>query len=180
MADPATLVFLDETSASLRLTPLRGRAPRGVRLVERVPRGRWQSVTYLASLSLAGIGPSVLLPGALDRAALDVFVAEHLIPALQPGQTVVWDNLSVHKSARAQRLIEAAGCRLRFLPRYSPDSNPIEQAFAKLKTDLRRQRPRSFDEMVDATGAAIARITSHDAAGFFTAAGYPARPGHNL
>jgi hypothetical protein len=162
------------------LTPLRGRALRGQRLRERVPRGKWENVTYLACFSLAGVGASVLLPGALDRAALDVFVADHLAPTLVPGQTVIWDNLSVHKSAAARAVIEAAGCRLRFLPRYSPDFNPIEQAFAKLKTGLRRARPRTFDEMVAATGTVIAQITPRDAAGFFTAAGYPVRDGHNL
>jgi hypothetical protein len=162
------------------LTPLRGRALRGQRLRERGPRGKWENVTYLACFSLAGVGASVLLPGALDRAALDVFVADHLAPTLVPGQTVIWDNLSVHKSAAARAVIEAAGCRLRFLPRYSPDFNPIEQAFAKLKTGLRRARPRTFDEMVAATGTVIAQITPRDAAGFFTAAGYPVRDGHNL
>jgi transposase len=130
-------------------------------------------VTYLASFSLEGIGPSVLLPGTLDRVALNVFVAEQLVPRLVPGHTVIWDNLSVHKSAQAKALIEAAGGHLRFLPRYSPDCNPIEQAFAKLKTHLRRRRPRSFDELVDATAEAIDRITPRDAIGFFTAVGIP-------
>jgi transposase len=174
--DPATLIFLDETSLSRRLTPLRGRCPRGERLVERVPRGRWESVTYLATISLAGIGPSVLLPGALDRRALEVFVAEQLAPALTPGQTVIWDNLAVHKSARAQALIEAAGCRLRFLPTYSPDFNPIEQAFSQLKAHLRRRRPRAFDDLVAATAAAIDQLTPLHAANFFAEAGLP--PGH--
>jgi transposase len=173
--EPTTLIFLDETSTSLRLTPVRGRAPRGERLVDRVPRGKWESVTYLASFSLNGIGPSVLLPGALDRAALEIFVAEQLVPHLRPGQTVVWDNLSVHKSAGAKTLIETAAAHLRFLPRYSPDYNPIEQAFSKLKTHLRRRRPRSFDELVAATAEAIDRITPHDALGFFIAAGIPAK-----
>ncbi len=179
-ADPAQLVFLDETGASLRLTPLRGRTPRGQRLCERVPRGKWESVTDLACFSLAGVGASVLLPGALDRAALDVFVAEQLAPTLVPGQTVIWDNLSVHKSATARAVIEAAGGRLRFLPRYSPDFTPIEQAFSKLKTGLRRARPRTFEEVVAATGEVIAQITPRDAAGFFIAAGYPVQDGHNL
>jgi len=177
--DPAALVFVDETAASLRLVPLRGWAPRGDRLVDREPRGRWESVTYLASFSLAGIGPSVLLPGALDRPALDRFVAQELAPRLVPGQVVVWDNLSVHKSARSRALIEAAGCRLRFLPTYSPDFNPIEQAFAKLKTHPRRRRPRAFPALVAATAEAIARITPADAAGFSTDAGFPPA-GHKL
>jgi len=177
--DPAALVFVDETATSLRLAPLRGRAPRGDRLVERTPRGRWASGTYLASFSLVGIGPSVLLPGALDRLALDRFVAQELAPRLVPGQVVVWDNLSVHKSVRSRALIEAAGCRLRFLPTYSPDFNPIEQAFAKLKTHLRRRRPRAFPALVAATAEAIEQITPADAAGFFTAAGFPPT-GHKL
>lgn len=177
--NPADLSFLDETSASLRLTPLRGWATQGQRLVDRVPRGKWESVTYLASFSLAGIGPSVLLPGALDRAALEVFVAEQLVPCLRPGQTVIWDNLSVHKSARAKSLIETAGAHLRFLPRYSPDCNPIEQAFSKLKTHLRRRRPRSFNDLVAATAEAIDALTPADAVGFFTAAGLPPKR-HNL
>lgn len=155
----------------MRLTPLHGWAPRGARLVDRVPRGSWESVTYLASFSLAGMGPSVLLPGALDQAALEAFVAQQLVPHLIPGQTVIWDNLSVHKSVRARALIEAADCHLQFLPRYSPDCNPIEQAFAKLKAHLRRRRPRSFAMLVEATAEAIDRITLSDAAGFFTAAG---------
>jgi hypothetical protein len=142
-----------------------------------VPGGRWESVTYLATLGLAGIGPSVLLPGALDRRAFDIFVAEQLVPALRPGQTVLLDNLSVHKSAHAQALIEAAGGHVCFLPRYSPDLNPIEQAFSALKTHLRRQRPRSFDALVDATAEAIARITPAHAHSYFAAAGLPP-PGH--
>jgi len=177
--DPAALVFVDETATSLRLAPLRGRAPRGTRLVEREPLGRWENVTYLASFSLAGIGPSVLLPGALDRRALDRFVAQELAPRLVPGQVVVWDNLSVHKSARSRALIEAAGCRLRFLPTYSPDFNPIEQAFAKLKGHLRRRPPRAFEALVVATAEGIARVTPADAAGFFAAAGFPPT-GHKL
>lgn len=136
-------------------------------------------MTYLASFSLTGIGSSVLLPGALDRPALHAFLDQHLVPTLVPGQTVVWDNLSVHKSAAAKTAIEAANCRLLFLPRYSPDFNPIEQAFSKLKTHLRRCRARTFDTLLDATAEGIDRITAHDAHGFFTAAGL--QPiGHNL
>lgn len=112
------------------------------------------------------------LPGALDRDAFETYVAEGLVPTLRPGQVVIWDNLSVHKSTRARQLIEAAGCLVLPLPRYSPDDNPIELAFAKLKTALRRSQARTFDAVVAATGAACATITAADARSFFTAAGY--------
>ena len=121
----------------------------------RGPQGRWHAVTLLASLTRDGVGAAVVLPGALDRDAFDADVAELLAPALRPGQVVVRDNLSVHTSARARRLIEAAGCRLRFLPTSSPDRNPIELAFAKLQQALRRAEARSVDALVEAAGPAI-------------------------
>ncbi len=133
----------------------------------------------MATLTAEGPGPAVQLPGALDRAAFDTFVAELLVPTLRPGQVVVWDNLSVHKSAHARQLIETAGCRVVPLPRYSPDFNPIELAFAKLKTALRRAQARTFDTIVTATGAAFTTITAADARAFFTAAGYHL-PGQHL
>ncbi len=99
--DPSRVIVLDETSTPTTLTPRRARAPRGERAVGRVPRGRWQTVTLLATLTLDGMGPALQFPGALDRAIFETFVAEFLVPHLQPGQIVSWDNLSVHKSARA-------------------------------------------------------------------------------
>jgi transposase len=166
-------VFLDETSTPTNLTPRRARSPRGERAVGRVPRGRRGQVTLIAALTPAGLAAPVLLPGALDRPAFEAWVAQQLVPALRPGQTVVLDNLSVHKSARARRLVEAAGCRLRFLPRYSPDFNPIELAFAKLKQALRRAGARTFDALVAAAKPAIEGVTPADARAFFAAAGYP-------
>ena len=135
--DPGRLIFLDETSTPTTLTPVRGRSPRGERRVGRVPRGRWEAVTLVATLTPTGFGPGLQLAGALDRDAFDAFVTGALVPTLRPGDVVVLDNLSVHKSASAQRAIEAVGARLVFLPAYSPDFNPIEQAFAKLKQGLR-------------------------------------------
>ena len=120
-----------------------------------------------------------MLPGAVDRAAFEAFVEQMLAPALRPGQTVVLDNLSVHKSAKARAPIEAAGCELRFLPRYSPDRNPIEHAFAKRKQALRRAEARSFEAIAAALGPAMAAVTPADARAFFAAAGYPL-DGHNL
>ena len=173
-ADPAALVFLDETSTPTTLTPLRARAPRGERAVGRVPRGRREAASWLATLTPAGVGESLLVPGAVDRAAFDAFVERLLVPSLRPGQVVVLDNLSVHKSARARQAVEAAGCRLVFLPTYSPDFNPIEHAFAKCKQALRRLEARSFEALAAAVGASLAAVTPADARAFYRAAGYPA------
>jgi transposase len=170
--DPARFVFLDETSTPLSLTPLRSRAPRGQRAVGHVPRGKRPHITWLATLTRAGIGASVVVPGAVDRQVFDVFVERLLVPGLRPGQIVVLDNLKVHDSAPARRLIEAAGCYLVFLPTYSPDMNPIEQAFAKIKQALRRIGPRSWETVVAAIGAALDTVTAADARAFFADAGF--------
>lgn len=170
--DPAQLIFLDETNTPTNLTPLRARALRGERAVGRVPHGRWTSVTLLASLTPQGFGPSLQLSGALDRPTFDAFVERILAPALRPGQTVVLDNVAVHKSATARRVIEAAGCRLRFLPTYSPDFNPIEPAFAKLKHLLRQAEARTLETILEATHRAYPAITAADARGFYHDAGY--------
>ena len=171
--DPADLVFVDETSTPVTLTPLRARALRGERAVDRVPRARWRSVTLLATLTPTGMGPCALLAGATDRLAFEAFVEQLLIPALRPGQTVVLDNLAVHKSARARERLAAAGCAVCFLPTYSPDFNPIEQAFAKLKTSVRRAEARIYDDLLVAADLGIAAITAQDAAAFFADAGFP-------
>jgi transposase len=170
--DPHRLVFLDETSTPTRLTPLRARAPRNQRALGRVPRGRWQTATLLATLTPTGMGPAMLLDGAADRLAFEAFVAEQVVPSLAPGQTVILDNLSVHQSARARDLIAAAGCARRFLPTYSPDFNPIEPAFAKLKQHLRRAEARTFSALCAAVGPALDAITPTDAAAFYAAAGF--------
>ncbi len=170
--DPAHLIFLDETNTPTNLTPVRARAPRGERAVGRVPHGRWTSVTLLASLTPQGFGPSLQLSGALDRPTFDAFVERILAPTLRPGQIVVLDNVAVHKSATARRIIEAAGCQLRFLPTYSPDFNPIEQAFAKLKHLLRQAEARTLETILDATHLAYPAITAADARGFYRDAGY--------
>ena len=167
-------MFLDETATPTTPAPLYGRAPRGQRAVGRVPRGRREHVSWLATLTPAGVGESLLVPGAVDRAAFAAFVERQLAPALRPGQVVVLDNLSVHKSARARAAVEAAGCRLLFLPTSSPDLNPIEQAFAKCKQALRRAGPRSFEAVAAAVGRALAAVTEADARAFYRAAGYPA------
>ncbi len=172
MVDPRTLVFLDETHTPTTLTPRRARSRRGTRALGRVPRGQWRSVTLLATLTPTGLGPGLQLDGPIDRPSFETFVRRVLVPTLQPGQTVILDNLSVHKSAAARALIEAAGCQLVFLPTYSPDFNPIEQAFAKLKHLLRQAEARTVDAIMTATQAAYPHITPQDTRGFYLDAGY--------
>jgi hypothetical protein len=171
--DPARFVFLDETSTPLSLTPLRARAPRGQRAVGRVPHGKRPHLSWLATLTREGIGESVVVPGAVDGQVFDLFVARWLVPSLRPGQIVLLDNLKVHDSAMARRLIAAAGCHLVFLPTYSPDFNPIEQAFAKVKQALRRSGARSWEAIVTAIGAALETVSTPDARAFFADAGFP-------
>lgn len=171
--DPSRLVFLDETSTPTTLTALRARALPGQRAVGRIPRGRREAISWLATLTTQGIGESLLVRGAVDRLVFEAFVERVLVPRLRPGQIVVLDNLSVHKSAYARTLIEAAGCHLVFLPTYSPDFNPIEHAFAKTKQVLRRVGARSFETIVAAVGVALMTITTADAHAFFADAGFP-------
>jgi transposase len=171
--DPAGLLFLDETSTHIGMTRLRGRAPRGTRAVGRAPRNHGPNVTLVAVLGPTGIATALSIPGATTRAVFDGFVAQFLVPVLRPGQTVILDNLSVHKSTHAQALVAAAGCQLRFLPPYSPDFNPIEPIFAKIKTTLRAAAARSPDELLAATKAALDGITPDDAAGCYADCGFP-------
>lgn len=139
----------------------------------RVPRGKRPHISWLATLTTAGIGESLVVQGAVDQQVFELFVEQVLVPTLRPGQMVIWDNLKVHESAKARKLIEAAGCRVVFLPTYSPDFNPIEQAFAKIKQALRRISARSWDTIVAAIGDALATVTAADARAFFTEAGFP-------
>lgn len=149
-----------------------GAGDRAARVTGLQPRGRREATSCIAALTAAGIDPAIAFPGARGRAIFNADIATVLVPRLRPGQIVLLDNLSVHKSATAIRQLEAAGARVVFLPRYSPDCNPIEQAFAKLKHRLRAAQPRTFDEIVDATGAAMAAITAADASAFIAHAGY--------
>jgi transposase len=170
--DPADLLFLDETSTPITLTPLRARAPRGQRAIGRLPRGKRPHIAWLATLSLAGLGESLVVDGPVDGTVFVAFVERVLAPTLRPGQIVVLDNLSVHKSAQARALIEQAGCHLVFLPSYSPDFNPIEQAFAKTKQALRRLEARSCETVVAAIGQVLPTVTATDAHAFFAEAGF--------
>jgi transposase len=169
---PQRFVFLDETATPTNLTRLRARAPRGERAIGRVPHKRWHSVTLLASITPKGMGAALVLDGALARESFDAYVEQLLLPTLVPGQIVVLDNLPVHKSTRARALIEGAGCTVLFLPAYSPDFNPIELAFAKIKQTLRGKTARTIAGIVAATGPALDAVTAADARGFFAHCGF--------
>jgi transposase len=151
---------------------LRGRAPRGERLRAAVPHGHWKTTTFVAGLRLSGIAAPFVLDGPINRTAFEVYVERVLAPELRPGDVVVMDNLSSHKSERVRALIEAAGVRLLYLPPYSPDFNPIENAFAKLKALLRKAAERTVEGLWRAIGYLIDQITPADCANMFAAAGY--------
>jgi transposase len=175
--DPGRFVWIDETGSHLGMTRRYSRAPRGQRAYGTVPGSRGKNRTLITALTLAGIGPGLLLDEAIDRETFDGYVIHRLVPTLVPGQIVVVDNLKVHYSDRARAAIEACGAQLWYLPAYSPDLNPIEEAFSKVKTSLRSAAPRTTDEHSTALWAALRAITPQDAAGWFAHAGYlPARP----
>ena len=173
--DPSRWVWIDEAGSHLGFTPRSSRAPRGQRAHGTAPRNRGKNRTLITALTLAGTGPGLLLEGALNGAAFDAYITHLLAPTLQPGQIVVVDNLRAHHRERAQAAIEARGAELWFLPSYSPDLNPIEEAFSKLKHLLRRAAARTHEALAAAIWAALAAITPHDAAGWFTHCGYPPR-----
>ena len=149
---PGRLVFLDETSVKTNMTPLRGRSLRGERLVAQAPFGKWHTQTFIAGLRCEGMIAPWIVEGAMDGAAFDAYVRTQLAPALSPGDVVILDNLSVHKSPRAAEALAKRGAWFLFLPKYSPDLNPIEMAFAKLKTLLRKVKARTYDALWRAVG----------------------------
>jgi transposase len=174
-------VVLDECGSNLNLTPRYARAPRKERAYGSVPRNTPPNTTLIASLTLQGMGPAMVLPGATDTLAFEAYVCHVLAPMLRPGQIVVLDNLSAHKSARVAEAIAARGCELWFFPSYSPDFSPIEQAFAKLKNQWRKAQARTPEALLDAVSASLPSITPQDAHGFFRDCGFrltsdPAQP----
>ena len=174
--DPAKLVFLDETWAKTNMTRLRGRCPVGERLVEKVPHGHWKTTTLVAALDRRGVRCAATVDGAVNRDVFEAFVEQVLCPTLSPGDVVVLDNLSSHKGARARALVESRGATLLFLPPYSPDLNPIEMAFAKLKQLLRSAGHRTVQALWSDTQRLLDRITPDDAANFIRHCGYNATP----
>lgn len=171
--DPNRVVFLDESSTNLRLTPTYARAPKGQRAHGTAPRNHGQNTTLVAALSPTGLQAPMTLLGALDSNAFAVYVREFLLPTLAPGTVIILDNLSVHKRADIRALFDAAGCDLIFLPPYSPDFNPIELVFSKLKTRLRRLAARTQEALDEAIAEALTTVTAQDAANCFRHCGYP-------
>jgi transposase len=170
--DPAHLVFVDETWAKTNMTRLRGRAPVGERLVENVPHGHWKTTTLLAALDRRGVRCSATVDGAVNRDVFEAFVEQVLCPTLAPGDVVVLDNLSSHKGVRVLELVGARGASVLFLPPYSPDLNPIELAFAKLKQLLRSAGHRTVPALWSDVQRMLDRITPSDAANFVRHCGY--------
>lgn len=151
-AQPTRLVFIDETSVKANMTPLRGRSLRGQRLLADAPFGKWHTQTFIAGLRCHELVAPWIIEGAIDSAAFDVYVEIQLAPALSPGDIVILDNLNVHRSPRALQALKQRGAWFLFLPKYSPDLNPIEMAFAKLKTLLRKAKTRNYHDRVRAIG----------------------------
>jgi transposase len=166
------LVFIDECGSNIALTPVYARAPRGERARANVPRNRGKNITLIAALTLEGMGAAFILEGSANATAFELYVEQVLVPSLHAGQIVVMDNLQAHKSARVRTAIEAKGCQLLFLPSYSPDLTPIEEAFSKLKTALRRAGARTREALEEAIGQALLTITAQDAHGWFQHCGY--------
>jgi transposase len=171
--DTQRLVFVDEMGSNTSLAALYAWSRRGKRaLLAKVPRNWGANVTLLASMSAEGMGPSLAIEGSTTREVFEVYLEYFLAPALRPGQVVVMDNLSAHKGGRVRELVEARGCEILYLPPYSPDLNPIEEAFAKLKTLLRRAGARTREALIEAMGRALEAVTAGDARGFFKHCGY--------
>jgi transposase len=177
--DPERLVFVDEMGANISLTPLRAWSTLGQRAYCSTPRNRGKNVTMLSSMSLSGMGPSLAVTGAVNTAVFEAYMERVLLPNLSRGQILVMDNLPAHKVESVRELIEGANCELLYLPAYSPDLNPIEEAFSKVKNILRKIEARTREAVVESMGVALNAVTGQDARGFFEHAGYRA-PGQRL
>ncbi|WP_201271740.1 IS630-like element ISRm10-1 family transposase [Sinorhizobium meliloti] len=170
--DPEKLIFIDETGLSTKMARLRGRALRGERCRAGVPHGHWKTTTFTGALRLTGMTAPFVYDGAMNGNVFLAYVEQVLLPTLQAGDVVVMDNLPAHKTSGVRDAIERAGAKLMFLPPYSPDFNPIENAFSKLKAMLRGRAERKIDALWDAVGALIPRFTPDECANYFRAAGY--------
>ena len=165
-------MFIDETGASTKMARLRGRAMRGQRCRAPIPHGHWKTTTFTGALRLSGMTAPMLLDGPMDREMFQAYVEQVLIPTLVRGDIVVMDNLPAHRPAAVAQAIKAAGATLLYLPPYSPDFNPIENAFAQLKAFLRKTAARSVDDLWDAVADTLTIFTPSHCRNYFTAAGY--------
>ncbi len=165
-------MFVDESSTNVALTTRYARAPKGERARGKAPRNWGKNVTLISSISLEGVGPSMSIEGSSDKESFSLYLREVLCPALERGQLVVMDNLSVHRGAWVKELVEERGASVLLLPSYSPDLNPIEEAFSKIKHSLRKAKARTLEALFEATHHALAAVTAEDARGFFGHSGY--------
>ena len=172
LLDPRRLVFIDETGCATDMARTRGRCLRGQRLKGQIPHGHWKMTTFTAGLRVDGLTAPMALDGPMNGEWFVACVEQILVPTLRPGDIVVMDNLSSHKGQGVRAAIEAAGAELRFLPPYSPDLNPIEQAFSKLKAHLRKHAERSMDALWDRIGTLIDEFSPTECRNFFQHAGY--------
>lgn len=170
--DPSTLVFLDESGVNTKMTRLYGRAPRGERLRSKVPFGHWKTLTFIAGLRLTGMTAPWVLDGPMTGDAFRIYIQKVLAPTLKPGDVVVMDNLPAHKVAGVQDCIAAKGAQTFYLPPYSPDMNPIEMAFSKLKTCLRQNPARTITQIYQRIADIIETISATECQNYFRAAGY--------
>ncbi len=173
------LVLVDEMGTNTSLCPLYGWAAKGERACWSVPRNRGPNTTLLASMSVEGMGPCLAVVGPTTREVFEAYIEKVLAPSLRGGQIVVMDNLSAHKGERVRELIEERGCKLLYLPPYSPDLNPIEEAFSKIKGLMRKAEARTRETLLDAMSTAISAVSARDARGFFEHCGY-GTPGQSL
>ena len=170
--DPSRLVFLDESGAKTNMTRLRGRAPRGQRVHDSAPAGHWCTTTMISSIRIDGTTACMTVEGATDTDVFEAFAGTVLAPTLNPGDMVVMDNLSPHKAPRTIRLIEQTGAQVLFLPAYSPDLNPIEKMWSKVKEFLRAAKARTEEALWAAIAAALKAVTPQDAISWFASCGY--------
>ena len=173
--EASRFVFVDEMGTNISLSPLYGWSRVGERLRARAPKNWGKNITLLSSMSMEGMGSSVAVEGATTGAVFEAYVEQALVPSLSPGQVVVMDNLSAHKGERVRELlIEGAGCELIYLPPYSPDMNPIEEAFSKVKGILRKAQARTRETLIETMGPALSAVSPTDARSFFEHRGYRA------
>jgi transposase len=170
--DPEQLIFVDESGLSTKMARLRGWAPKGERCRAAIPHGHWKTITFVGGLTLAGFVAPMLLDGPMDGESFLAWVEQMLAPTLRPGDIVVMDNLAAHKVAGVRQAIEACGAELHYLPPYSPDLNPIENAFAKLKAHVRKSAARTLDALERAAANALPQFKPDECANFFAHAGY--------
>lgn len=170
--DPEKVIFLDETWAKTNMTRTYGRSSIGTRVIEKTPCGRWETTTFLGALRAGGFIAPLTVAGAINGALFRAWVEQHLAPLLEPGDIVVMDNLSSHKVTGVREAIEGAGAELRYLPPYSPDLNPIELAFSKLKKLLRDGAERTIDKLWELCGRILDEFTEHECRNYFKHCGY--------